>query len=38
MRALADAEAELPGLRFLGNYRGGISVGDVVENAIIAAG
>jgi len=35
--ALAEAEAALPGLRFLGNYRGGISVGDVVENAIIAA-
>jgi len=38
VRALAEAEAALPGLRFLGNYRGGISVGDVVENAIIAAG
>jgi oxygen-dependent protoporphyrinogen oxidase len=37
MRVLAEAEAALPGLRFLGNYRGGISVGDVVENAIIAA-
>jgi oxygen-dependent protoporphyrinogen oxidase len=37
MHALAEAEAALPGLRFLGNYRGGISVGDVVENAIIAA-
>ena len=34
--ALAAAEAALPGLRFLGNYRGGISVGDVVENAIIS--
>ena len=37
IRTLAEAEAALPGLRFLGNYRGGISVGDVVENAIIAA-
>ncbi len=37
MHALAEAEAALPGLHFLGNYRGGISVGDVVENAIIAA-
>jgi len=37
MRALAEAEAAQPGLHFLGNYRGGISVGDVVENAIIAA-
>ncbi|HET7451737.1 MAG TPA: protoporphyrinogen oxidase [Thermoanaerobaculia bacterium] len=35
IEALAAAEAALPGLRFLGNYRGGISVGDVVENAII---
>jgi oxygen-dependent protoporphyrinogen oxidase len=37
MRTLAEAEGALPGLRFLGNYRGGVSVGDVVENAIIAA-
>jgi len=34
--ALEEAEARLPGLHFLGNYRGGISVGDVVENAIIS--
>jgi oxygen-dependent protoporphyrinogen oxidase len=27
------AERDLPGLIFLGNYRGGISVGDVVDNA-----
>jgi oxygen-dependent protoporphyrinogen oxidase len=36
IEALASAEAGLPGLRFLGNYRGGIAVGDVVENAIIS--
>jgi oxygen-dependent protoporphyrinogen oxidase len=35
--ALEEAEKALPGLRFLGNYRGGISVGDVVENAIVSA-
>ena len=33
MRALARAEARWPGLRFAGNYRGGISVGDVVKAA-----
>jgi oxygen-dependent protoporphyrinogen oxidase len=32
---LAAAERAHPGLRFLGNYRGGISVGDVVDNAAI---
>ena len=32
---LAAAESANPGLRFLGNYRGGISVGDVVDNAAI---
>ncbi len=36
--ALARAEVRLPGLRFLGAYRGGISVGDVLRNAIRAAG
>ncbi len=30
---LARAEARWPGLAFLGNYRGGIAVGDVVRNA-----
>jgi oxygen-dependent protoporphyrinogen oxidase len=34
MAALEKAEAELPGLRFLGSYRGGISVGDVLRNAL----
>jgi oxygen-dependent protoporphyrinogen oxidase len=33
LEALAAAERDLPGLTFLGNYRGGISVGDVVDNA-----
>ncbi len=32
---IASAEASLPGLRLLGNYRGGISVGDVLDNAAI---
>jgi protoporphyrinogen/coproporphyrinogen III oxidase len=31
---LARAEARWPGLRFLGNYRGGVSVGDVVRSGI----
>ncbi|HEV2063801.1 MAG TPA: protoporphyrinogen oxidase [Thermoanaerobaculia bacterium] len=34
MKALADCEARCPGLAFLGNYRGGVSVGDVVRNAL----
>ena len=33
MEALARAEARWPGLRFAGNYRSGISVGDVVTAA-----
>lgn len=37
LRALAEAEARWPGLRFAGNYRGGVSVGDVVEAAGAAA-
>jgi oxygen-dependent protoporphyrinogen oxidase len=37
MSTLAAAEARLPGLSFLGNYRGGISVGDVIRNALAAA-
>lgn len=32
--AIAAAEAGQPGLCFLGAYRGGISVGDVVKNAL----
>ena len=34
MEALSRAEAALPGLSFLGSYRGGISVGDVVRTAL----
>ena len=30
---LAQAESRWPGLAFLGNYRGGVSVGDVVKQA-----
>ncbi len=37
MRALEEAEARWPGLRFAGNYRGGVSVGDVVAAAEAAA-
>jgi oxygen-dependent protoporphyrinogen oxidase len=33
MDALARAESRWPGLVFLGNYRGGISVGDIVKQA-----
>jgi oxygen-dependent protoporphyrinogen oxidase len=33
MKAIAEAEQGWPGLAFLGNYRGGVSVGDVVRNA-----
>ncbi len=33
IEALSRAEARWPGLTFLGNYRGGIAVGDVVKNA-----
>ncbi len=32
---LEEAESRWPGLRFLGNYRGGISVGDVVRVASV---
>ena len=34
METLSRAEAALPGLSFLGSYRGGISVGDVVRTAL----
>jgi len=34
IEALAQAECAVGGLTFLGNYRGGISVGDVVKNAL----
>jgi hypothetical protein len=30
---LEETEARFPGLALLGNYRGGVSVGDVVRNA-----
>jgi oxygen-dependent protoporphyrinogen oxidase len=35
---LAAAEARWPGLRFLGNYRGGVSVADVIRSGLEAAG
>ena len=38
IRALEDAEARCPGLSLLGNYRGGISVGDVVKGAMLSEG
>lgn len=34
MKLLSDAEARFPNLHFLGNYRGGISVGDITRNAL----
>ncbi|MEP6802677.1 MAG: protoporphyrinogen oxidase [Acidobacteriota bacterium] len=34
MEVLERVEARWPGLLFLGSYRGGISVGDVVKNAL----
>lgn len=34
--ALAEAERRWPGLRFIGNYRGGVSVGDVVREGLAA--
>ena len=36
MAALAAAEARWPGLTFLGSYRGGVSVGDVVASGFDA--
>ena len=33
MEILARAESRWSGLTFLGNYRGGVSVGDVVKQA-----
>ena len=35
---IAAAEGTHPGLTFLGNYRGGVSVGDVLDNAAIISG
>jgi oxygen-dependent protoporphyrinogen oxidase len=37
MESLSRTEARWPGLRFLGSYRGGVSVGDVVRNGLAAA-
>jgi oxygen-dependent protoporphyrinogen oxidase len=34
LETLERAEARLPGLSFLGSYRGGVSVGDVVRSAL----
>jgi len=34
MDLLAETERRLPGLSFIGSYRGGISVGDVVRSAL----
>jgi len=36
IEALRRAESRWPGLRFVGNYRGGISVGDVLASALAA--
>ncbi len=38
MKTIEAAETRWPGLTLLGNYRGGISVGDVVRNALAASG
>jgi oxygen-dependent protoporphyrinogen oxidase len=35
IEALLRAEGRLPGLTFLGSYRGGVSVGDVVRSATL---
>jgi hypothetical protein len=35
MDALSRAETALSGLSFLGSYRGGISVGDVIRSALV---
>jgi oxygen-dependent protoporphyrinogen oxidase len=37
MDTLADTERRSPGLSFIGSYRGGISVGDVVRSALSLA-
>jgi hypothetical protein len=34
MDTLTDTERRSPGLSFIGSYRGGISVGDVVRSAL----
>ena len=35
MKTLTQTEARFPGLTLIGNYRGGISVGDIVKNALL---
>lgn len=35
LAAIQGAEARWPSLLYLGNYRGGVSVGDVVRNALV---
>ena len=35
IETLSRAEARFPGLSLIGNYRGGISVGDVVKAALL---
>jgi oxygen-dependent protoporphyrinogen oxidase len=37
LAVLAETERRLPGLRFAGNYRGGIAVGDVIREGLAAA-
>jgi hypothetical protein len=37
MDALAETERRLPGLSFIGSYRGGVAVGDVVRSALSLA-
>ena len=36
MAMLTEAERRWPGLRFVGNYRGGIAIGDVVREGLAA--
>jgi hypothetical protein len=36
MEALAEAERRFPGLRLTGNYRGGVSVVDVLRSGLAA--
>jgi len=37
LRAIEEAERQLPGLSFCANYRGGVSVGDRIQAARTAA-
>jgi len=36
MEVLADTERRMPGLLFAGNYRGGVSVADVIRSGLAA--